>query len=209
MRRMLRSAALVSLFFGLHAYSADAAIITNGSFELDIQSSGTWANYANLTGWTGGVAGIELRNNVAGQGYDGSNFVELDTFRNSSMAQVISTTIDQAYLLSFAYSPRTNVLGSSNGIEVYWNGSLAGSYTGFTSLNNAWTLETITVTGTGSDKLEFRAVGASDSYGGSLDAISIAAIPEPSIWAMLILGFAGVGFLGYRRRNQAKTLSAA
>lgn len=30
-----------------------------------------------------------------------------------------------------------------------------------------------------------------------------AAVPEPSISAMLILGFAGVGFLSYRRRNQA------
>jgi PEP-CTERM motif len=28
-------------------------------------------------------------------------------------------------------------------------------------------------------------------------------VPEPSTWAMMILGFAGVGFLAYRRRNQA------
>jgi hypothetical protein len=27
------------------------------------------------------------------------------------------------------------------------------------------------------------------------------AVPEPSTWAMMILGFAGVGFLAYRRRN--------
>jgi hypothetical protein len=25
------------------------------------------------------------------------------------------------------------------------------------------------------------------------------AIPEPSTWAMMLLGFAGVGYLGYRR----------
>lgn len=36
---------------------------------------------------------------------------------------------------------------------------------------------------------------------GYLTAIS--AIPEPSTWAMVILGFAGVGLLAYRRRNQA------
>lgn len=28
------------------------------------------------------------------------------------------------------------------------------------------------------------------------------AVPEPSTWALMILGFAGVGFLVYRRRNQ-------
>jgi hypothetical protein len=26
-------------------------------------------------------------------------------------------------------------------------------------------------------------------------------VPEPSTWAMMILGFAGIGFLAYRRRN--------
>jgi len=31
---------------------------------------------------------------------------------------------------------------------------------------------------------------------------NISAVPEPSTWAMMILGFAGVGFLAYRRRNQ-------
>jgi hypothetical protein len=32
---------------------------------------------------------------------------------------------------------------------------------------------------------------------------SVAAVPEPSTWAMMILGFAGVGFMGYRRRKSA------
>ena len=30
----------------------------------------------------------------------------------------------------------------------------------------------------------------------------VAAVPEPSTWAMMILGFTGVGFMAYRRRNQ-------
>jgi hypothetical protein len=29
----------------------------------------------------------------------------------------------------------------------------------------------------------------------------IPAVPEPSTWAMMILGFAGVAFLAYRRRK--------
>jgi hypothetical protein len=35
---------------------------------------------------------------------------------------------------------------------------------------------------------------------------TVGAIPEPSTWAMMILGFAGVGFLAYRRRGQGQTL---
>ena len=34
------------------------------------------------------------------------------------------------------------------------------------------------------------------------------AVPEASTWAMMILGFAGVGLMAYRRRNQNATLAA-
>lgn len=34
-----------------------------------------------------------------------------------------------------------------------------------------------------------------------------AAVPEPSTWAMMILGFAGVGVMAYRRRNQGAALA--
>lgn len=35
------------------------------------------------------------------------------------------------------------------------------------------------------------------------------AVPEPSTWAMMILGFVGVGYMTYRRRKQSTALSAA
>ena len=34
-----------------------------------------------------------------------------------------------------------------------------------------------------------------------------AAIPEPSTWAMMILGFTGVGYMAYRRKRQAPALA--
>jgi hypothetical protein len=43
----------------------------------------------------------------------------------------------------------------------------------------------------------------------SVDAVvNVGAVPEPSTWAMLILGFVGVGFMTYRRKN-AMALNAA
>src|SRR5436189_44841 len=33
-------------------------------------------------------------------------------------------------------------------------------------------------------------------------SIQVSAVPEPSTWAMLILGFAGIGFMAYRRKSQ-------
>lgn len=39
----------------------------------------------------------------------------------------------------------------------------------------------------------------------ALDSVtaSVSAIPEPSTWAMMILGFAGIGLVTYRQRNMA------
>ena len=38
--------------------------------------------------------------------------------------------------------------------------------------------------------------------GGSINPTVVEGVPEPSTWAMMILGFAGLGFMAYRRRNQ-------
>lgn len=34
----------------------------------------------------------------------------------------------------------------------------------------------------------------------------VAAVPEPSTWAMMVFGFAGVGFMAYRRRSNGSVL---
>jgi len=38
--------------------------------------------------------------------------------------------------------------------------------------------------------------------------IEVTAVPEPSTWAMLILGFAGIGVLAYRRRSRPAVMAA-
>jgi hypothetical protein len=42
----------------------------------------------------------------------------------------------------------------------------------------------------------------------SFESVSVSAIPEPSTWAMMILGFCGIGYMTYRRRNQSAVLAA-
>ena len=37
----------------------------------------------------------------------------------------------------------------------------------------------------------------------------VAAVPEPSTWAMMILGFLGVGFMAYRRRQSTPAFRLA
>ena len=38
--------------------------------------------------------------------------------------------------------------------------------------------------------------------------VAVATVPEPSTWAMLILGFAGIGFLAYRRKSKPALMAA-
>jgi len=35
-----------------------------------------------------------------------------------------------------------------------------------------------------------------------------AAVPEPSTWAMLLVGFAGIGFMAYRRKSKPALMAA-
>jgi hypothetical protein len=47
--------------------------------------------------------------------------------------------------------------------------------------------------------------GCSNCYFGEIAVLSIpsvSGVPEPSTWAMMILGFAGVGFMAYRRKSK-------
>lgn len=39
-------------------------------------------------------------------------------------------------------------------------------------------------------------------------ASAVSAVPEPSTWAMMVLGFAGIGFMAYRRKNKADLAAA-
>jgi len=50
-------------------------------------------------------------------------------------------------------------------------------------------------------------VGGTEYYA-QFGTLTISAVPEPSTWAMMILGFCGIGFLAYRRQKQV-ALSAA
>jgi hypothetical protein len=46
-----------------------------------------------------------------------------------------------------------------------------------------------------------------DNISGTADVLT-AAVPEPSTWAMMLLGFAGVGFIAYRRKSKPAALAA-
>jgi len=45
-------------------------------------------------------------------------------------------------------------------------------------------------------------------FEGAVSFDTVSAVPEPSTWAMMLLGFAGVGFITYRRKSKPASLAA-
>lgn len=169
---------------------------------------GMWTNTTSGNGWNG------LSSTGVG------NFVALDgafptTSDNASISQLITgLTVGRHYKLTFDYgfSQERDPSG------VYFSGDTINSLTasfGSTDWNSGnilltshgfvgWDSATIDFTATsGSELLKFvaRANVALPSYA-LLSNVSISsAVPEPATWAMMILGFFGVGATARRRQR--------
>ena len=217
MKKIITLAALAAVSAGASA----ANLIVDGSFEQITQvGANSWAliNQATLSadegagGWIvgsaaggGSVAGLEVRDNVAGAAKLGANYIELDGNENDKISQTFATVAGQTYNISFWFSDRSGVAGSSEG----WALS-AGSYTagipggGFnTSGGNQWQHFTGSFIASGpTTTFSLWGTGTSDSYGTSIDGVSVtAAVPEPATLGLFAAGLAVLG-MSARRRKQ-------
>jgi PEP-CTERM motif len=116
---------------------------------------------------------------------------------NSPIAQLFHQTIapdDFISVINTAHDtslvtvvvPHWSLAGGSYDISFFNEGSLGvASYTGGSGLIS---------------QPPFDLSGLGESAGFALFGTMTAAVPEPSTWAMMLLGFAGLGYLGYRRR---------
>lgn len=215
-------ASLLSLPLLSHAGTLTTPnLVVNGSFEQTgavAVGQGSWMSFAAATeggnqtrsllpGWTlDSGPGIEVRNNIAGSASDGLRYVELDSFEDSSISQWIRTDAGQRYQLSFDYSPRERVAIGSNGVRVWWNEVLLAEISAEGRLaGHDWRSFAFEVQGTGgADRLRFASFEglnvARNTVGGSLDAVSLQSVPEPTALA-LGLG-ALVAMASVRRRKR-------
>src|SRR5271165_176730 len=191
-------AAGVLAFWALSTTNANAGpnLIVNGGFET-----------GDFTGWTAVAVSypIYVTTSPVYAGTYSAQIAGYD-YGPDTLTQVVADTAGQTYDLSFYlyFAPA----GPTQLTYVQWNGATVFSEAAPT-VGGFWEHFMTQVVGTGSDSLEF--FDANNPGLDYLDNVSLTAgIPEASTWAMMMLGFAGLGFAGYRKTKRGEpVLSAA
>jgi hypothetical protein len=166
---------------------ASSNLLTNSGFE------------SNLTGWTflniygAGFAGMVATNSGGGgsncgstnlTAHSGSNFwCDGATQAYDALDQVLATTAGDSYTVSFWTTQHNNTGGGPN--TVYQDISTNGHNTDTDTLGN------------GDDVLVYASANGPPPP-----------VPEPSTWLMMLLGFGGLGFAGYRGARMKTCVTA-
>ena len=209
MRKLLLLAAVAAMV----PASAQAVSIVNGSFEMATVNPGggfvTLGNGdASITGWIVGGLGIDY---IGGywQPADGKRSIDLSGNNKGSISQLLSgLTVGKEYTVNFSLAGNPDGGSASKLAVVSDGGSQADGYffvqAGNTKPNMGWTREQFKFIATGTTaNLTFSATKF-DAFGPALDNVSLGGVPEPSTWALMIVGFGVVGG-AMRRRNATRT----
>jgi hypothetical protein len=192
-------------------------LVVGGGFESPIV--GAPASYlldATPTGWTG-------TGDLVSQGYAGSvssghdnQWLDLnpDTSAGTGISQTVHVTGGTTYDFSFIYN------GGGGGSTTQISYSIGGLLTGAVStaaLNvyggSPWQTFDSSFTPAATADLTLSFLPNGTWSGGFIDAVSLStpitgAVPEPSTWAMMLLGFVGLGFMAYRRKPKPALITA-
>jgi choice-of-anchor C domain-containing protein len=224
-----RNLLAISTIAGLVVFSAhaQASPFVNGSFEQGsapgqfITLNG--GDSTSITGWTvgGGANSVDY----IGSYWTASNglrSIDLNGLVPGSISQTFDVVAGQTYQVTFdlagnpAGGPQFKTLDSSVAFTLFSptpfdasNTDLANmgwiSYSFlFTAVGNSATLTFASTTTDYSGNSTYPT-----AFGPALDNVNVAAVPEPSTWAMMILGFLGLGFLGYRKSSKTASVVRA
>jgi hypothetical protein len=184
--------------------AAQANLVLNPNFDLNSPPSQTapidWTLTKAATGsdffvGSGQTFGAFSPPNNANFGATG--------FLDDELDQILPTVAGNNYTVSFQYA---NDAGNTplNGLSVFLGGKPCFSVVN--DVSHGYVAESCTITNPGNNA-DLAFFGQNVSAWSEVDNVSVvgAPVPEPSTWAMMLLGFAGLGYAGYRRAKVVRT----
>ena len=216
-RGLLAVACATAMFV---ATPARAVIVTNGSF-----GSGTIGSF---TGWT------ESGWQIYGPGLatvapppdaplpSGTTYYATTGCQNYCiLSQNLTTVPGQTYTLSFWYNSGSVDANSPpkypTDLQVFWGAPAVFDKYGATTPDPSnpgspgWAFYSVIIPGadTSSTSTELSFYGEAFGFlGVDYVSVSAGAVPEPSTWVMMIIGFLGLGFIAHRRRSRPALAAA-
>lgn len=222
---VVATAIAASMALSAAAPASAVELLVNGSFE---DSS---SRYTTPTGWTnvGATEGILTYSDIAYSipSYDGgNNFYTIGGKATNGFSgpgygiyQSVATVIGNTYELTVGLSSENgpglvDVLNVQLGSQSNHVTLAADSTSYFNKPFETYTFDyvaTSALTDVSFTLFSSTDYGNNDPLidGASFQQIAVGAVPEPSTWAMMVLGFCGLGFLAHRRRNEVSALTAA
>ncbi len=208
---------------------ASASLIVNGDFEapklgLGIDDTVSYVHGSTgIPGWTT-IGDVQLVGagfqSLSGSG--GGQWVDLtgttEGYFKGLTSNAFSTTIGQTYAITFDLGALTTPAYGPATVDVRFSGLLAGTSTNNPTINGPgtfamdWSRQTLNfVAISTSSVISF--VGVPGQFSNAnvvgLDNVSVAAIPEPHEWAMMLAGLGLVGFAARRRRDPRCAVTSA
>ena len=228
MNRLVRTLSSVCGFAIAIAAAPLPAAATNllydGAFDLN---SPLTSFPAILVPFTAGQWAVENAvNTTATSGVNPSSSPRMLQMANegavlTQAGQAVPISAGKYITLSALFTTDKNVSGAIAGVFLDFYGATFGSPTGpelsatllldpfnadweplsvsgFTPAGTQWVVAQVTYNDA--------SLGANFGY---VDNASLTVVPEPQTWAMMLLGFAGLGFAGYRRAKAGRMTLAA
>jgi hypothetical protein len=205
---VLAASVLFAFGAGMHISDARAGIV----FSDDFNSYAGQLNWVPPANWTVSSGSVDLiGETTSGTSFDfypgNGGFVDLDGSTNlAGTLQTTASFLAGSYTLTFDLGGNARNDGSKETII-----SL-GSFSQSIILASSAPLQQYSFSfATDGGNLSFADLaGGNANIGNILDNVTLSSdVPEPSTWAMMILGFMGVGFLAYRRKHNRTALRIA
>jgi hypothetical protein len=196
-----------------------AKVISSAAFLLAASSGANATEYltnggfdtGDLTGWTHSGDQFFQGVTLSGQGgypsQSGNYYFEAGNYlAQATLSQTFTDVVGQTLTVSGYVTGDGSGLNPSY-VQFVFDGT---TYEDIQHPTSPYTQYTFNVTATGSDTFGINYIDQNGFLG--VDSFSVSsvtsAVPEPSTWAMMILGFAGVGFMAYRRKSKPTLLAA-